>query len=148
MLGSIQKYVRIFKIRTMFRFGWVTKSWLFGFRSTYIFGQKCSYFRVGGFVSGNQNIVRILKIHIFGCSLIIGNMINSTRCGHNCITFKAFLSPASQSEEGGLLNSPLSIRPSVRPFTLSGVLPWRDAYFPDFIVLLTRRGTLELRVHW
>ena len=49
-----------------------------------------------------------------------------------------YLSPASRSEEGELLNSPSSVRPCNPQLCLSR----------QNTIILSRRGTLGLRVHW
>ncbi len=67
------------------------------------------------------------------------------------------LSPASRSEEGGLLNSPPSVCPSlcpsVRPFTPSASVSRLDGILLTcrmgwITIILSRWGRLELCVHW
>ncbi len=61
-------------------------------------------------------------------------------------SFLLFLFPASRSEEGELLYYTSSVRPSVRPpqmYYTPGV-----AHFAKIAIIPSRRGTLELRVHW
>ncbi len=82
-----------------------------------------------------------------------------------------FLSSASRSEDGGLLNSPSSGRPSgtnnlhsfwahlcnlhggLMPIHKTVVFelnqcPYKIFFFSKNTIILPRRGTLELRVHW
>ncbi len=59
------------------------------------------------------------------------------------------MSPISQNEDREYWMHTLSMCLLLFDYTVpGGVLPWRGAYFPDFTVLSSRRGTLDLRVHW